>query len=276
LPKRTTHAVESDDERASSRPFWSGTITFGLVSVPVDLYPATHSSHVGLRMIGPSGQPLARRYFSAKSDKELGDDDIVRGYEVKKNKFVVVTDEELEKLAPEKSRDIDLKRFVDISSISPMYFEHAYFLAPASQSVKAYRLLAEVMERTGQAGIATFVMRGKEYLVAILAENGILRAETLRFADELRAPREIGLPKPVKPARTSVRRFATLIQKKSKKSLPRTLMQDEQSRDLERYAARKLKARPAAAVESEGETSKPADVVDIMSVLKKSLERRAA
>src|SRR5690348_10120784 len=135
-------------------------------------------------MIGPEGRALSRRYYSSKTDRELSGADIVRGYEIKKNKFVVVSDEELEKLAPEKSRDIDLKRFVDIDSISPMYFEHAYFLAPASASVKAYRLLAEVMEKTKQAGIATFVMRGKEYLVAIVAENGILRAETMRFADE--------------------------------------------------------------------------------------------
>src|SRR5690606_22010540 len=97
--------------------------------------------------------------------------------------FVVVTDEELEALAPEKSRDIDLRRFVDVGAIAPEMCERAYFLTPAGGSTKAYRLLAAAMERTGRAGIATFVMRGKEYLVAILAENGILRTETLRFAD---------------------------------------------------------------------------------------------
>src|SRR6185436_16804809 len=115
-------------------------------------------------------------------------------YEIAKDKYVVVTDEELERLEPEKSRDIDLRHFVKAEEIAPMYFEHAYFLAPAGGSLKAYQLLAETMERKGRAGLATFVMRDKEYIVAILAENGILRAEILRFPDEIRTPKEIGLP----------------------------------------------------------------------------------
>src|SRR5437660_264873 len=190
MRKKQRERSKSDEpEQATTRPFWSGTISFGLVSVPVDLFPATKSSRIGLRLLGPEGRPLRRRYYSSKTGRELDGNDLVRGYEIKKNKFVVVTDEELEKLAPEKSRDIDLKRFVDLSSISPLYFEHAYYLAPASESVKAYRLLAEVMEKTAQAGIATFVMHGKEYLVAIASENGILRAQTMRFSDEIRNPR---------------------------------------------------------------------------------------
>ena len=179
-----------------ARPFWSGTITFGLVSIPVYLYPAHRSVRSSFRLLSPKGVPLSRRYFSAKSGKDLDDDEIVRGFEVATDKYVVVTDEELERLEPEKTRDIDLRRFVDKDEIPPIYFEHAYLLAPAGASVKAYQLLAETMERRGRAGIATFVMRGKEYLVAILAEKGILRAETLRFSDEVRSPQQIGLPRP--------------------------------------------------------------------------------
>ena len=95
----------------------------------------------------------------------------MRGYEVTKEKYVIVTDEELERLAPEKTRDIDLKQFVPAESIPPIYFERGYFLTPAAGSQKAYKLLAETMEQSGLAGIATFVMRGKEYLVAIFSEK---------------------------------------------------------------------------------------------------------
>src|SRR5207248_7073669 len=125
----------------------------------------------------------------------------------------VVTDEELERLAPEKSRDIDLRRFVEAEAIPPMYFERSYFLVPAGGSAKAYRLLAATMEETHRAGIATFVMRGKEYLVAILSENGILRAETLRFSDEIRSPEDVGLPEAPKNAIDKARDFERDIAK---------------------------------------------------------------
>ena len=94
------------------RPFWSGTLTFGLVSVPVNLFPANKSSRPSLRMLGEGGAPLQRRYYSQKTEKDLDVDELVRGYEISKGKYVVVTDEELERLAPEKTRDIDLRRFV--------------------------------------------------------------------------------------------------------------------------------------------------------------------
>ncbi|WP_444678375.1 non-homologous end joining protein Ku [Halomonas sp. E19] len=177
------------------RPLWSGTITFGLVSLPVNLYPANRAKPVSLRMVDSEGTPLARRYFCEKEARVLDHDELVRGYEVAKDEFVVVEDDELDSLAPEKTQEIDLKRFVGLDEIDPMYFQRAYFMTPDKGVTKAYRLLAESMESAGRAGIATFVMRGKEYLVAIIAERGILRAETLRFADELRAPADLPLPK---------------------------------------------------------------------------------
>ena len=146
-------------------------------------------------MLGPDGQPLARKYYAEKTGKDLDADEVVRGFEVTKENFVIVTDEELERLAPEKTRDIDLKQFVPAESIPPIYFERGYFLTPAAGSQKAYKLLAETMDQSGLAGVATFVMRGKEYLVAIFSDKGILRAETMRFADELRSPADVGLPK---------------------------------------------------------------------------------
>src|SRR5918995_3911860 len=176
------------------RAFWSGTLTFGLVSVPVDLYPAVRSRRTGLRTLGPGNQPLVRRYFCSVDGQALGPDDIVRGYENDDGSFTIVADEELDALAPRKSRDIDLRRFVKREEIPRQLLERPYVLAPAGDSTKAYHLLAETMERTHRAGIATFVMRGKEYLAAIFAEGGTLRAVTMRFASELRTPDDIGLP----------------------------------------------------------------------------------
>ncbi len=168
-------------------------------------------------MLGPDGQPLSRRYFAEQTGRDLDADELVRGFEIDKGKHVVVTDEELDRLAPEKTRDIDLKRFVKAESIPPLYFERGYFLTPAANSEKAYKLLAKAMEDNGDAGIASFVMRGKEHLVGIFSDNGILRAQTMRFPDELRSPDDIGLPKKKKVAPASVRKFETLIKKKSKR-----------------------------------------------------------
>jgi DNA end-binding protein Ku len=103
-------------------------------------------------MLGPNAVPLSRRYFSQKTGKDLEDDQMVRGYEIEKEKYVLVTDEELERLAPEKTRDIDLRRFVDRDAIPPIYFERSYFLTPGKDTQKAYRLLAETMEKSGRAG----------------------------------------------------------------------------------------------------------------------------
>ena len=275
MPRRATRKKESaDQQQTSSRGFWTGTITFGLVSIPVELLPANRSTHVGLRMLSEDGRPLRRRYYSQKTGRELEDDDLVKGYEIRKGKYVSVTDEEFERLAPEKSRDIALQRFVDVAEIPPLYFEHAFFLLPASQSVRAYHLLVNAMEKTGQAGIATFVMRGKEYLVGIIAEKGVLRAAILRFQDEVRSPKDIGLPKRQEPAAASVRRFERMIQNKSRKSLPRDLMHDEQAVQLEQYARRKA-SRHKDVIKGKAAAEEGAEAVDIMSVLKKSLERAA-
>ena len=182
------------------RAFWSGTLTFGLVSVPVDLFPAVRARRTALRMLGPDDQPLVRRYFCSADGRALTREDIVRGYENDDGSFTVVADEELDALAPRKSRDIDLRRFVAREEIPRQLLERPYVLAPAGESTKAYHLLAATMEKAGRAGIATFVMRGKEYLAAIFAEGGTLRAVTMRFADELRTPSDVGLPSAARPS----------------------------------------------------------------------------
>ena len=280
MPTKKSNRSKTADDSGNgrgARPFWSGTLTFGLVSVPVDLYPGNRTNRAPLRMLGPKGEPLARRYYSQKTGRDLDDDDMVRGYEIDKDKYVVVTDEELERLAPDQSRDIDLRRFVDLQSIPPLYFDRSYFLAPSEGSEKAYKLLAETMEKGDLAGLATFVMRGKEYLVAIFPENGILRAETMRFADEIRLPKEVGLPEKKKLPAATVRKFETLIKKNSDKHLSLKELKDEKTAELLKLVEKKRKQHKDI-VEVEAPKRDEGKVIDLMEVLKKSLagKRKAA
>lgn len=268
--------AEEDDEQqaAGLRSFWTGTITFGLVTVPVALYAATRPRGISMRMIGPDDAPVQRRYVCSADGKPLDSDDIVRGYEIEKGQFVVVTDDELEAIEPRKSREIDLRLFVDRGEIDPMYYERAYFLVPTGGTNKAYRLLAEVMERKNEAGIATFVMRAKEYLVAIIAENGILRAETLRFEDEIRKPEDVGLPDAPKLPAAVVKKFEAQIARQAKKLDLRELLDDYAER-LEKVAAAKERkgediVRAAEEPRREDEAG-GAEVVDLLAVLSRSL-----
>lgn len=265
-------AEDEEPESTSARAMWSGTITFGLVSIPVDLYPANRPGRPGLRLLGPSGVPVRRRYAASDSGRELSSEHLVRGYEVDTGEHVVVTDAELEALAPQKSRDIELSRFVPVDEIDPMLFERGYFLAPSSGSAKAYRLLADVLERTGRAGIATFVMRGKEYLVAILAEGGVLRAETLRFPDEVRSAADVSLPKKRKLPAAKVKAFERAIAARAKESLDPDELVDPWSEGLVRLAEKKLRQhKDVVEVPEEAGEGELAEVIDLMEVLKRSL-----
>jgi DNA end-binding protein Ku len=266
--------AEEREAAPNPRAFWSGTLTFGLVSVPVDLYPAVHARRIGLRMLGPDDQPLVRRYFCSADGAALGPDDIVRGYENDDGSFTVVADEELDALAPRKSRDIDLRRFVQREEIPRQLLERPYVLAPAGESTKAYHLLTETMQRTGKAGIATFVMRGKEYLAAIFAEGGTLRAVTMRFASELRTPDDVGLPHVLRASAERRQEMERALAELTEKELDLKLLDDEYGTALrelaeaKRDAGRDVVEIEEAPAEDEAES---ADVIDIMAVLKERM-----
>jgi DNA end-binding protein Ku len=269
--------VPETAERTASRAFWSGTISFGLVSIPVYLFPANRSGGVSLRMLSPDGTPLARRYYDPETDREIPRERLIRGYEIERDQYVVITDDELAALEPEKTRDIDLRRFVDADAIPPIFFERAYFLTPAGQSTKAYRLLAATMERTNRAGIATFVMRTKEYLVAILAENGILRAETLRFPEEIRDVDEIDLPDRPKLAAKRSRGIEQAIRQLTRKTLDESELEDGYAHRLrelveaKRNAGTDVVTAPGEFVAEPEDEEDGGDVIDLMEVLKRSL-----
>lgn len=266
------------------RPFWSGTLTFGLVSVPVHLYPAQRSPRVRMRLLAPDGVPLTRKYFCAEHEVDVHPEHLVRGYELENGEYVVVRDDELEQAAPKKSREIDLRQFVDLDQVPPRLFERAYFLTPAGDSNKAYRLLAKVMESSDLAGVATFVMRGKEYFVAILAEHGILRAQTLRFPDEVRSPGDVGLPERQKPEAKQVRAFKSAIKALLQDSLSGVNLDDPSLKQIEKLVARrrkskdhvvKLEAGEAEASPDENDDSGDATSghVDLLETIRQSLSQ---
>lgn len=261
---------------APVRAFWSGTITFGLVSIPVDFYAAARARDTSMKMVDAQGHPLGRRYTSASGGKPLDDADIVRGYETDSGKAIVITEAEFDSAAPETSRDIDLLRFVPLEQVPPACFVRPYFLAPTQRAGKAYTLLAQTMERTGKAGIGRLVMRGHEYLVAIIAEHGALRAETLRYVDELRTPEAIGLPAPSGVTKKKVEEFAHDIDAALEKRLDLHELEDRDAEALENLARSKLHAHkdvvtlPDAAEDEEPDEG-GAQIIDLVQLLRNSL-----
>ncbi|HEY0337481.1 MAG TPA: Ku protein, partial [Burkholderiales bacterium] len=259
---------ERDRETAApGRAFWSGTITFGLVSIPVDLFAAVRPRRTAMKMVDTKGKALGRQYYCPKDNKKLANDEIARGFETEDGKMVVISDEELEAIAPDKTRDIDLRRFVPIEQIPPMYFQRPYFLAPSGKSNKAYHLLAETMERTRRVGIGSFVMRDHEYLVAILSEGGVLRAETLRFADELHTPEDMGLPKRRKAPHNRVTALSKEIAAATQDELDPHELSDQYAAAIQKLAdAKRKNAKDVVRVSgAEDEDAEPgtSNVIDL-------------
>ncbi|MFJ4333322.1 MULTISPECIES: Ku protein [unclassified Streptomyces] len=173
-----------------ARAIWTGVITFGLVSVPVGLFTATedHTVHFHQLQRGTSDR-IRNRRVNERTGKEVGADDIVKGYEVGEGEYVVVEPGELDEIAPGRSRTLEITDFVDLDRIEPVYFGRTYYLAPRGKEyVKVYELLRSALAETGKAGVATFVMRNRQYLTALRAEDRVLLLQTLHWADEVRDP----------------------------------------------------------------------------------------
>jgi DNA end-binding protein Ku len=171
------------------RSIWSGAISFGLVNVPVKLYSAVSKKTVRFHQLhGETGSRIQQRRVDPTTGEEVSYEDIVKGYEVGKDRYVVVTPDELEALDPEKTRSIDIEDFVDESEIDPIYYDHPYYLAPAQGAEKPYRLLLDAMKQAGKVAIARVVIRNKEQLVAIRPSDNVLTMSTMNFADEVVPP----------------------------------------------------------------------------------------
>jgi len=174
-----------------ARPVWSGTISFGLVAIPVKLFHAVRRQSVSFNQLDERNMARIRyRKVNAETGEEVGDEHIVKGYEVSKGRYVVVDPEELEAFMPAATKSVDLEEFVDLADIDPVYFDTAYHLAPDGPP-KPYVLLARAMQESGKVAIGRFVMRNKQYTAAIRAEDGRLVMSTLAYADEVVDPADI-------------------------------------------------------------------------------------
>ncbi|MGB9080535.1 MAG: Ku protein [Desulfuromonadaceae bacterium] len=165
---------------------WSGTISFSLVAIPVHLVKAVKPGRISFRTLHSTDySPLVRKMFCPKQEEIVPPDEIIRGYEIAPDRYIPITDEELESVSPERSRTIEIVEFIDMDEVDPLYFDHPYYLVPSKGGEKAYRLLAEVMRRTNRAGLAKFVLAEREYLVAVKSSEGALSLITLHYSEEL-------------------------------------------------------------------------------------------
>src|SRR3954471_16217144 len=168
------------------RAIWSGAISFGLVNIPVKLYSAVSRKTVRFHQLdGEDNQRISQKRVNPRTGEEVPYENLVKGYEIGPDRYVTITSEELDALAPEKTRTIDIEDFVDLEEIDPIYYDHPYYLAPDTGASKAYQLLVDAMEDAGKVAIARVVIRSKEQLVAIRPRDGALAMETMLFADEV-------------------------------------------------------------------------------------------
>ena len=175
-----------------ARAIWSGSISFGLLNVPVKLYSAVSKKSVSFRELRESDSSRVRHKRVAEADGEEVDyGDIVKGYEIAPDQYVVITRDELEEIDPKKTRAIEIQDFVDLDEIDPIYFDHPYYLGPDKGAEKAYALLVKAMDDSHKVAIARFVLRNKENLAAIRPMDGVLTMATMRFADEVVSADEI-------------------------------------------------------------------------------------
>jgi DNA end-binding protein Ku len=255
-----------------ARAIWSGSISFGLVSVPVKAFAAVrdHSVHFN-QLERKTGARINYKKVSEKTGKEVKGDDIESGYEIASGKYVVVEDEELEKLRPRTSRTIDISDFVDLHDIDPIYYERTYWLGPDGEAAeRPYRLLLAAMEDEGKAGIGTVVMRKKQYLAAIRPLDGALAMSTMRFADEVVPQKDVdALPgKGAKPEPKELKLASQIISSLATDWDP-TRYHDTYTEELKNLIEAKAKGKE---IVIEDEAPAESNVLDLMQALEASLE----
>jgi DNA end-binding protein Ku len=254
---------------------WTGSISFGLVTVPVKMISATRSQDVRFHQLEEgTGARIRYRRVSEQSGEEVSNERIVKGYEVEPGRYVVVENEEIAGLKPKASRQIEIEDFVDLADIDPVYFEQPYYLVPDKDNAKAYRLLSDVMEDLGKVAVGRFVLRSKEALVAIRPVDGVLVLETMRFADEVLAPdREQPLAEPASEPSDREKEMARQLVLSLTADFDPEKYHDEYREELLALIDRKAAGEEIVAAP---ETEEPAKVLDLMAALEASLERAGA
>jgi DNA end-binding protein Ku len=254
-----------------ARAIWSGSISFGLLNVPVKLYSAVSKKSVSFRELRESDGSRIRHKRVAEADGEEVDyNEIVKGYEVSPEQYVVITRDELEELDPKKTRAIEIQDFVDLDEIDPIYFDHPYYLGPDKGAEKAYALLVKAMEDAHKVAVARFVLRNRESLAAIRPMNGVLTMATMRFADEVVSPDELAEVSgdAERPQKRELEMAKALIDSLSSDFDPEQY-RDEYREELLSLIERKAKGE--SVVEATSEAPKPTKAPDLMAALEESL-----
>jgi DNA end-binding protein Ku len=256
-----------------ARAIWSGSVSFGLLNVPVKLYSAVARRGISLREIRESdGARVRHRRVAEGTEEEVPYEQIVKAFEITPDRYVPLSKDEIAALAPEKTRAIEVKDFVDLDQIDPIYFDSPYYLGPAQGAEKAYSLLAEAMARSGKVAIARFVFRNKEHLAALRPSDGVLTLTTMRFADEVVPPSELEdvLPsdKP-KVAKQEVEMAEQLIDSLTTEFDP-AAYRDEYREQLLSLIERKAEGKEVLSAPAT-EEPKPTGAPDLMSALEESI-----
>jgi DNA end-binding protein Ku len=256
-----------------ARPVWSGTISFGLVNVPVKAYTAVRDHDVHFHQLDKkSGARVRNRKVSEKSGRDLDADDIEMGFEVRKGRYVTFDKKELEELRPRSTRTIDVTDFVALEDIDPIYYERTYWLGPAGEEgARPYQLLLAAMEDRGRVAIGTVAMRNKEYLTAVRPLDGVLAMSTMRFADEVVDRKEVeGLPsRRAKPAPKELRLATQIIESLAGDWKPESY-HDTYAEELKRRIVAKDKGKE---IVEEPDVEDGGKVLDLMEALEASVER---
>jgi len=254
-----------------ARAIWSGAINFGLVSVPVKLYTAVKKKDISFHQVDEkTGARIRNKRVSEKTGREVPYEQIAKGYEVANDEYVVIEPKELEKLDPEATHTVDIEDFVDLEQIDPIYYEHTYFLAPATGGDKAYALLLKAMKDADKVAIGRVVIRTKQYLAAIRPYDRALALETMYFPDEIVPVEDIpGLPKQQRLADRELKMAKQLIDSLST-DFDADKYHDEYRKRVQDLIKKKAKGQTVTIHEHAKETPK---VVDLIEALKASVEK---
>ena len=261
----------------AKRAIWTGSISFGLVYIPVQLYSATRSSAIDLDFLDRRDfSPVGYQRVNKRTGKVVEWADIVKGYQHRKGEYVALTDEDFKQANVKATQTIEIASFTDAPNIPQVFFDTPYFLAPAKGGAKVYSLLREALQNTGKIAVATFVMRGKQHLATVYPYERALVLNTLRFADEISETKEIDLPE--KSSGLQPREIAMaerLVEEMAGKWQPEQF-EDTYRHDLMKRIQEKVRKHQTHTLTAPSKTREPgkrtAEVIDLMAVLKKSLE----
>jgi DNA end-binding protein Ku len=258
------------------RAIWKGSISFGLVNIPVGLYSATRSANeIKFRLLRDSDQsPIRYKRVAEVDEKEVPWEHIVKGYEFEKDNFVVMTQDDFKRVTLTSNQTVDIKEFVNLEEIDPMFFDEPYFLAPEKGGAKAYALLRESLQRSGKVGLAKVIIKTREHLAAVKPLGKALVLELMHFADELADPKELSLPDE-KLGQKELAMADSLIEKMVGKWDPETY-KDEYREAVMAIIEEKIKAGGKPAPGKPQRAARPTNVVDLVETLRRSLEETAA